>query len=383
MAGVWRRMSAEAKDPSARVFGLPRAAFCSDIHHMTDRPSAAASRPRLLLQLRQVIRSAHYSPRTEAAYVAWVRRFVRFHGLRHPAELGELEVSAYLTHLASHDRVSASTQQQALCALLLLYRDVLGRPLGDLGAVQRARRPQRLPVVLSRGEVHRVVEELAGVYQLVGMLLYGAGLRLHEGLTLRVKDVDFGRGEITVRRGKGAKDRVTVLPERLRGPLAAHLEVVKVLHEADLAAGHGRVILPEALERKFPTAAAEWGWQWVFPATRRYADPRTGEERRHHLHATAVQRAMTEGVRRAGLAKRASCHTFRHSFATHLLEAGYDIRTVQELLGHSSVSTTMIYTHVLNRGGLGVQSPADFLPVAGGLRRTPRLRSPLGFDGRR
>jgi len=332
---------------------------------MLDSPSHYAAPPKLLVRMRRVLRAAHYSPRTEAVYVGWVRRFVRFHGLRHPDRLRETEVVAFLTHLATEGRVSASTQQQALSALLVLYRDVLGRPLGDLGSVLKARAPSRLPVVLSRGEVQRVLEELAGTSQLIGILLYGAGLRLTEAVTLRVKDVDLGRGEITIRRGKGAKDRVTVLPERVRGPLAAHLEMVKELHQRDLAVGAGRVVLPEALDRKLPGASAEWAWQWVFPGTRVYRDRRTGEMRRHHLHHTAVQRAMTAAVRRAGLAKRASCHTLRHSFATHLLESGYDIRTVQELLGHRDVSTTMIYTHVLNRGGLGVQSPADFLPARG------------------
>lgn len=311
------------------------------------------------------MQAAHMSPRSEAAYAGWVRRFIRFHGLRHPGELGEVEVSAFLTHLATRQRVAASTQQQALSALLLFYRDVIKRPLGDLGPVQRARPPHRLPVVLTRSEVHRVLEELDGVYRVVGTLLYGSGLRLLEAVTLRVKDVDFARGEITIRRGKGGKDRVTVLPERLRGVLAAHLEDVKALHEKDLAKGAGRVVLPSGLVRKFPNADREWGWQWIFPAARHYRERDTGTIRRHHLHPSAVQRAVAAAVRAAGLSKRASCHTFRHSFATHLLEAGYDIRTVQELLGHRDVSTTMIYTHVLNRGGLGVQSPADFLPDKG------------------
>jgi integron integrase len=285
--------------------------------------------------------------------------------------LGEREVSAFLTDLATRRRVAASTQQQALSALLLFYRDVLGRPLGNLGPVQRARPPHRLPVVLTRGEVHRVLEELNGVYRLVGTLLYGAGLRLLEAVTLRVKDLDFGRGEVVIRRAKGVKDRVTVMPERIRGALAAHLEWVKVLHEKDLANGGGRVALPTALIRKFPNADRDWSWQWVFPATRHYRERETGIIRRHHLHPSAVQRAMTAAVRAAGLTKRARCHTLRHSFATHLLEAGYDIRTVQELLGHRDVTTTMVYTHVLNRGGLGVQSPADFLPGHGLNRDSP------------
>jgi len=336
---------------------------------MLSSPPPPSSGPKLLPRVRQVLRTSHYSPRTVAIYAAWVRRFVRFHGLRHPTQMGEAEVAAYLTHLATVGRVAASTQQQALSALLLLYRDVLGRPLGDLGSVLKARAPKLLPVVLSRSEVHRVLEELNGGYRLIGMLLYGAGLRLVEAVTLRIKDLDFGRGEITVRRGKGAKDRVTVFPERLKGPLAAHLEAVNALHQRDLAEGAGRVQLPEALERKLPSAPAEWAWQWAFPAVRLHRERETGMVRRHHLHPSAVQRAMAAAVRRAQLAKRASCHTLRHSFATHLLEAGYDIRTVQELLGHTDVSTTMIYTHVLNRGGLGVQSPADFPEGGRGGRR--------------
>ena len=318
--------------------------------------------------MRLAIRTARYSPRTETAYVVWVRRFVRFHGLRHPADLGESEVAEFLTHLATVKRVAASTQTQALSALLFLYKQVLRRPLGELGPVLRARTPVRLPVVLSRTEVWRVLEQLPGVYRLIGTLLYGAGLRLGEGVTLRVKDVDFERGELLIRRGKGAKDRITVLPEALRQPLAGHLEEVKALHQGDLAEGSGRAVLPGALERKFPNAAAEWGWQWVFPAARQYVEAGTGRRRRHHLHPTAMQRAMAEAVRQSGVVKRASCHSLRHSFATHLLEAGYDIRTVQELLGHRDVSTTMIYTHVLNRGGLGVQSPADFLAGGSGPR---------------
>ena len=334
---------------------------------MPDSAAPLSAPPKLLRRVRLALRTARYSPRTETAYVVWIRRFVRFHGLRHPSAMGEVEVAGFLTHLATVRRVAASTQTQALSALLFLYRDVLRTPLGDLGRVLRARTPERLPVVQTRGEVWRVLEELRGVYRLLGTLLYGAGLRLSEAVTLRVKDLEFERGEVLVRRGKGAKDRITVLPEGLRQPLAAHLEEVKVLHQADLAEGGGRVTLPGALERKLPNAAAEWGWQWAFPAARQYVEAGTAVRRRHHLHPTAVQRAMAQAVRRAGVVKRASCHTLRHSFATHLLEAGYDIRTVQELLGHRDVSTTMIYTHVLNRGGLGVQSPADFL--SGGVTR--------------
>ncbi len=374
-------LGAPARELGAEVegerFAFFRSGFLAPLQQyrdMPDRPSSSTAKPKLLTRLRLAIRSAHMSPRTEAAYVAWVRRFIRFHGLRHPTELGEAQVAEYLTYLATQAGVAASTQQQALSALLLFYRDVLERPLGNLGPVHRARLPHRLPVVLTRGEVHRVLAELEGVYRIVGMLLYGAGLRVLEAVSLRVKDVDFVRGEITVRRGKGARDRVTVLPERLRGELAAHLEEVKVLHEKDLASGAGRVALPEALARKYPRADREWAWQWVFPAARQYREKETDLLRRHHLHVTAMQRAMTAAVRTARLSKRASCHTMRHSFATHLLEAGYDIRTVQELLGHQDVSTTMVYTHVLNRGGLGVQSPADFLSERGPVRRGRGIR---------
>jgi integron integrase len=313
--------------------------------------------------LRSKLRMGHYSPRTEEAYVLWVSRFVRHHGLRHPREMGEAEVAEYLQHLAQEKQVAAATQTQALSAMLFLYREVLGRRLTLPGVILRARTPTRIPVVLTRGEVERILAQLAGSYRLVGLLLYGSGMRLLECLTLRVKDLDLERGEIRLRRAKGAKDRVTVLPRALREPLTRHLGRVRALHREDLAQGAGRAALPGAFGKKCPTAATAWAWQWVFPATRIHIDRVTGERRRHHLHASAMQRAMAEAVRRAGLGKRASCHTLRHSFATHLLEAGYDIRTLQELLGHRDVSTTMVYTHVLNQGRLGVRSPLD---LAGG-----------------
>ncbi len=337
--------------------------------------------PRLLARLRAAARVRHYSPRTEQAYVWWVRRFVAYHDGRHPEALGAPAVEAFVTHLATARRVSASTQNQALAALLFLYGPVLGMPLPRLGAVVRAQRPRRLPTVLTRAEVHAVLRTLGAPdrartapaghptgpaagppYALVATLLYGAGLRLTEALHLRAKDLDLGRRELLVRDGKGGKDRVTVLPAVAAAPLTAHLARVRALHARDRARGGGRVALPGALGRKYPNAAGEWGWQWVFPATSRYRDPATGDRVRHHLHESAVQRAVRDAALRAGLAKRVTCHTFRHSFATHLLEAGDDIRTVQELLGHTDVRTTMIYTHVLNRGGRGGVSPAD-LPL--------------------
>ena len=315
--------------------------------------------PKLLDRLRAACRVRHYSIRTEDAYADWCRRFVLFHGKRHPREMAEPEVNAFLTHLAVDGHVAASTQNQALCALLFLYEHVLDRPLDRLGGVIRANRPRRLPVVLTREEVRRVLAELDGTYRLMGQLMYGSGLRLLECLRLRVKDLDFDRTEITVREGKGNKDRRTMLPVVARPGLLEHLGRVERLHREDLAAGYGRVYLPDALDRKLPGAAAEFRWQYVFPSVKLSVDPRSGERRRHHASEGAVGREITAAVRRAGLAKRATSHSFRHSFATHLIEAGYDIRTVQELLGHESVETTMIYTHVLNKGGSGVRSPLD------------------------
>lgn len=335
-------------------------ASCSEVASGSVQPKT-----KLLQVLRVNLRLRHFSRRTEEAYVGWVRRFVRFHGLRHPRELGEQEVLGFLAHLRLERGISASTQTQALAALLFLYREVLGRPLSGLGVIPRPRAPVRLPVVLTRSEVEQVLSRLEGTAALVGQLLYGSGLRLLECLTLRVKDVDLERGELRIRRGKGGKDRVTVLARSVRGLLREHLERVRALHQRDLAEGAGWVELPEALGRKYPRAGQSWPWQWVFPAQRKYRDRVTGQVRRHHWHESAMQRAMAEAVRASGIGKRATCHTLRHSFATHLLEAGYDIRTVQELLGHRDVSTTMIYTHVLNRGGRGVESPADRLRGSG------------------
>lgn len=316
---------------------------------------------KLLHSLRAKLRLGHFSRRTEEAYVHWAYRFVVHHGRRHPRELGEREVVAFLTHLAVDRKLAAATQAQALAALQFLYRHVLDRPLTGMGGVPKAAAPVRLPVVLSAGEVQRILGQLDGVPRLMAMLLYGSGMRLLECLSLRIKDVDLERGEIWIRRGKGAKDRVTVLPRSARPLLAEHLAWVRALHGRDLAEGSGAVELPDAVRRKYPSAPRDWAWQWVFPARRRYVDRETGERRRHHLHESVMQRAMVAAVRGSGVGKRASCHTLRHSFATHLLEAGYDIRTVQELLGHRDVTTTMVYTHVLNRGGLGVRSPVDRL----------------------
>jgi integron integrase len=327
---------------------------------------------KLLQRVRQVARLRHLSRRTEEAYRYWVRRYVAFHRFAHPGELAEEAVVAFLSDLAQTQRVSASTQNQALAALLFLYKDVLGRKLAYLEGMTRARRPVRLPVVLAREEVAEVLRHLDGVHWLVAALMYGTGMRLLECLTLRVKDLDFPSFEIRLRRGKGAKDRVTMLPEVLAEPLRQHLEQVRRRHEADLAAGAGAVELPDALDRKYVGASREWGWQWVFPAERTYADRRTGEVRRHHLHESGMQRAFKAAVRASRVPKLATCHTLRHSFATHLLETGYDIRTVQLLLGHNDVRTTMIYTHVLRRGGWGVRSPVDAMLAAPGAPAVPQ-----------
>src|SRR5213594_1799528 len=317
-----------------------------------------ASRPRLLDRVRDALRARHSSRRTEKSYVAWIRRYIVFHGKRHPAEMGAVEVTQFLSSLAQQDHVAASTQNQALSALLFLYRQVLQVEMPWLDNVVRAKRSERLPVVLTREEVRAVIRELQGPPRLMAILLYGAGLRLLECARLRVKDVGFAANQIIVRAGKGDRDRVTMLPAVVRTDLVRHVEMVRRQHEADLRHGAGWVELPWALARKYPNAGREWAWQWVFPATRIYVDQETGQRRRHHLHESVLQRAVKDAARRAGIAKRATCHTFRHSFATHLLEDNHDIRTVQELLGHRDVSTTMIYTHVLNLGPAGVRSPA-------------------------
>jgi integron integrase len=306
------------------------------------------------------MRTAHYSHRTETSYCDWIKRFILFHGKRHPLEMGEVEVGAFLSHLAVGRNVAASTQNQALSALLFLYGRVLERPLSELGGVVRAKIPRRRPVVLTREEVASVLRGLRGELLLAAQLMYGSGLRLLEALRLRVQDVDFGYRVITVRDGKGAKDRVTMLPDGVLEPLRVHLEVVKRLHRRDVRAGLGAVWLPHALAEKYPNAAKAWAWQYVFPAGRRVSVD--GAERRHHVHEKTMQVAMQKAVRAAVLAKPATCHTLRHCFATHLLESGSDIRTVQELLGHKDVATTMIYTHVLNKPGLGVRSPLDLRP---------------------
>ena len=326
------------------------------------RPNSEPPRPgRLMIQLRDALGARHYSPRTEQAYTLWTRRYIRFHGMRHPADMGDAEINEFVTYLAVDQKVSASTQTQALSALLFLYRNVLGLEVGQLDGIVRARKPKRLPVVMTRDEVKAVLANLDSDKWLMASLMYGSGLRLMECLTLRVQDINFELSELTVRDGKGGKDRVTMLPQSLVTPLRQQLRLARIVHEADLADGWGRVVLPGALDRKYPNAPSEWGWQWVFPQQRRWRDPATGAQGRHHMHETVLQRAVKSAVRASAVEKNVGCHTFRHSFATHLLATGYDIRTIQELLGHKDVSTTMIYTHVLNRGGHGVRSPMDAL----------------------
>ncbi len=320
---------------------------------------ASENSPRLLDQVREVVRMRHYSIRTEQAYVQWIRRFILFHGKRHPRDMGAPELTAFLSDLALQRNVAASTQNQALHAILFLYRDVLKLDLPWLTEVQRAKKPQRLPVVFTREEVKALLAQLQGTMWLMAMLTYGSGLRLLECLRLRVKDVDFHYKQLVVRDAKGQKDRVTMLPISLIEPMRTHLARVRHLHEIDLREGFGCVHLPHALAVKYPTADREWGWQYVFPSSRRSIDPRDRSERRHHASEDALQRAVKQAIRKANIIKPGSVHTLRHSFATHLLESGYDIRTVQELLGHADVKTTMVYTHVLNRGGRGVVSPVD------------------------
>jgi integron integrase len=331
--------------------------------HRAAGPAGTPSRgakPKLLHRVRLAIRARQYSPRTEEAYVGWIRRYVLFHGKRHPADLDESAVAAFLTDLASTHHVSSATQNQAASALLFLYREVLQLTMEPASGVVRPSKPRRVPIVLSPQEVRAVLAEMSGTQRLVAHLLYGSGLRLMEAIQLRVKDVQLNRLEIIVRDGKGGDDRVTMLPAALRADMAAQIERVTQKHAGEARRGDGWVAMPPGIDRKLSGAARQLAWQWVFPAARRHIDERTGRRIRHHMHETSVQRAVAQAVRRAGIPKRATCHTFRHSFATHLLAAGYDIRTVQELLGHRDVKTTMIYTHVLNTGR-GVRSPLDVL----------------------
>jgi integron integrase len=336
--------------------------FFEDTVNFDLQPAACVPPSSILAKVHEAVRARHLSPRTEEAYSGWIARFLDEAG-PDPTALGEAEVAHFLSRLAIQGKVSASTQNQALNALLFLYKDVLGRKIGLIEGVVRAKRPHRLPVVLGKDEVRRVLACMDGTPKLMATLLYGAGLRLLECCRLRVKDLDFGQNQIVVRAGKGDKDRYTMLPTAAIPVLTAHLKQMRRQHEEDLHQGLGTVALPNALARKYPNAAKEWGWQWAFPATSHYLDDETGTRRRHHLHESVLQRAFKEARLKAAIAKPAGCHTLRHSFATHLLEAGYDIRTIQELLGHRDVSTTMIYTHVLNRGGRGVQSPMDGLSI--------------------
>lgn len=330
-------------------------------HIISDKSSGHYHGQKLLERVRSVLQTGHYSPNTVEAYVSWIKRFVFFHNKRLPEDMGEAEINDFLIHLATEKNVSASTQNQALSALLFLYRHVLGQEIGKITALIRARRPDHLPVVMTRQEVRAVMNQLKDDKRLIAGLMYGAGLRLMACLRLRVHDIDFSLKQITARGGKGEKDRITMLPEKIKRQLREHFQRVHSIHQQDLSEGYGRVALPYALDRKYPNAAREWRWQFVFPQIHRWVDHDTGEQGRHHIHATIVQKWIRSAVQRAGINKQATCHSLRHSFATHLLEDGYDIRTIQELLGHKDVKTTMIYTHVLNRGGKGVISPMDSL----------------------
>lgn len=321
--------------------------------------SSSSPAEKLVYRTRRIMRRKHYSYQTEKRYVSWIRRFIHFHSNRHPVHMGRAEIESFLTHLAVKDRVAASTQNQALSAILFLYRTVLDRPIEFPIDAVRARRPRTVPTVLSRDEVHRVLGCLSGRHKLMAKLLYGGGLRASECARLRVKDLDFALQQIVVRDGKGAKDRFTILPQTLAAELHGHLRRVKLMHEQDLRHGLGAVHLPYSLERKYPGAEHEWIWQYIFPSRQLSTDRRTSSRRRHHVSPSAMQKAVRKAAKLARIEKRVTCHTFRHSFATHLLEDGYDIRTVQDLLGHKDVKTTMIYTHVLKRGGLAVRSPLD------------------------
>lgn len=327
----------------------------------TEGVGMAQEKPKLLDQVRAAIRVRHYSIRTEKTYVKWIRQYILYHGKRHPSDLEARHVGAFLSHLAVERNVAASTQNQALCAIIFLYRHVLEIEIGEIGNLVFAKKPQRLPEVFSKDEVRRVMQKMSGPHGLMAWLMYGAGLRLGECVSLRVGDLDFGNQRIVVRDGKGHKDRVTILPSGLIQPLQIHLRQFKVLYKRDLAEGCCNVYLPHALARKYPNAPKQWHYQYIFPSKKLSVDPRTGIRRRHHVHRYSVQRSIRKAVADAGLAKRANSHILRHSFATHLLEDGYDIRTVQELLGHKDVRTTQIYTHVLNRGGISITSPADRL----------------------
>ncbi|MDA3896385.1 MAG: integron integrase [Desulfobacteraceae bacterium] len=317
--------------------------------------------PKLLDQVRNLIRLKHYSIRTEGTYVSWIKRYIYFHNKRHPKDMGENEIRQFLTDLAVNRKVAASTQNQAFNALLFLYREVLKQEFNNLGDVVRAKTTRKLPVVYTQSEIRIIINQLEGRNWLMGQTMYGAGLRVMECVRLRVKDIDFGYRQIVVRDGKGRKDRITLLPDIMVDNLKRHLEKVKSIHDFDLKAGFGTVYMPYALERKYKHADRSWSWQWVFPASKRSIDPRSKIERRHHINESVIQKAVKKATRSAGITKTGNCHALRHSFATHLLESGYDIRTIQELLGHKDVSTTMIYTHVLNRGGRGVKSPGDML----------------------
>jgi len=358
--GLYRKERTDhGRQPAPVAFSIvPKS---HDSLRLAENPPSSSGTPptKFLDRVRWHLSAKRYSIRTEQVYIDWIRRFILFHNKRHPEQMGEEEIAAFLSHLNLDLHVAASTQNQAFSALLFLYQQVLDRKLAFITGVERVRRPAKVPVVFSRSEARSVIAQLQGDYRLLAELLYGSGLRLMEALRLRVKDIDFAASHITVRQSKGMRERITILPDRLREPLRHHLQRARELHQADLARGRGSVYLPFALERKYKNAARDWRWQYVFPAAKLSVDPRSGETRRHHISEKNLQNAVKNAIRAANVPKGASCHTFRHSFATHLLESGSDIRTVQELLGHKDVSTTMIYTHVLNRPGLGIRSPLD------------------------